>query len=304
MRRTARPSRRATLLLTTTALCTGLIAASTPSSAAGPTAYGAVVKPQRGQTYAQALAASEDRYGGKLGVIRLFDGNAPDAWSVMGPKLTDHDAIVSFRIPPKEVLSGAHDASLSKWFRDAPTRRTTWFSYLHEPEDNIKRGEFTRADFIDAYRHITLLARAAAPDNPNLRSTLILMCYTVNPKSQRNWRDYFAGQAFVDTIGWDCYNHGAGLNGYGTPQQLLGRAVEATREAGVGFGVAELGSLIANGDDGSGRGDWLVEHAKYLSGVGAEFVSYFDTNGAGTDYRLLDAPSQRAWRSVVSDQVP
>ena len=253
MRRTARLSRRATLLLTTTAMCTGLVAGSTPSSAAVNTAFGAVVKPQKGQSFAQALSASETRYGGPLGVIRLFDGNAPDDWSVMGPKLAGHAAIVSFRIPPKEVLAGTHDAALRKWFRDAPTRNVTWFSYLHEPEDNIKRGEFTRDDFIAAYRHITLLSREAAPTNANLRPTLIMMCYTVNPKSERDWRDYFAGPAFVDVIGWDCYNHGAGAEGYGTPQQLLGRAVEATRTAGVDFGVAELGSLIAAGDDGSGR---------------------------------------------------
>ena len=303
MRRSALLS-RATLLLTTTAVCTGLLAGSTPSSAAGTTAFGAVVKAQKGQTYADALAASETRYGGKLGVIRLFDGNAPDDWSVLRAKLTDHDAVVSFRIPPAEVLSGVHDASLRRWFREAPTRRTTWFSYLHEPEDNIEAGEFTRADFLAAYRHITLLARAAAPGNANLRPTLILMCYTVNPRSSRSWRDYFPGKAYVDVIGWDCYNHGSGDGGYGTPEKLLSGAVEATRAAGVRFGVAELGSLIAEGDDGRGRAAWLTAHARYLHGVGAEFVSYFDTNGAGTDYRLLDAPSRRAWRAVVSDQVP
>lgn len=302
--RTRRPSRRATLLLTSTALCTGLLASSQPASAAVDTAYGAVVKPLKGQTYAQALAASESRYGGKLGVIRLFDGGAPDDWTVMGSKLTDHNAIVSFRLPPTEVLSGRHDAALRTWFRQAPKDTITWYSYLHEPEDNIKRGEFTKEDFVAAFQRITLLQRSAAPDNPNLRSTLIMMCYTVNPKSKRNWRDYFPGAAFTDVIGWDCYNHGSGTEGYGTPQQLLERAVATTREAGVAFGVAELGSLVAEGDDGTGRAAWLDEHARYLEGVQAEFVSYFDTNGAGTDYRLLDAPSQRAWRAVVSDQMP
>ena len=305
MRPTSRPSRRAALLLTATAACTGLVAAATPSAAAVDTAYGAVVKPRKGQTFAQALAASEDRYGGPLGVIRVFDRDAPDDWSVLGDKLGDRNALVSFRIPPQDVLRGDHDVQLSKWFREAPRDTVTWFTYLHEPEDNIARGEFTRDDFLAAYRHISLLAQAAAPDNANLRPTLVLMCFTVNPKSGRDWRNYFAGAAFVNTIGWDCYNHGKGTGGYGTPQQLLGRAVEATRDAGVAFGVAELGSLVAPGDDGSGRATWLTAHARYVDSVGGEFLSYFDTAGPkGTDYRLLDGPSQRAWRAVVSDQQP
>lgn len=301
MRPAARP---ATLLLTCGALCAGLATASPPSAAAGTTAFGAVVKPEGGQTYPQALAASETRYGGRLGVIRLFDGDRPDSWSVLRPKLTDHDAVISFRIPPREVLSGAHDAYLLRWFREAPTGTTTWFSYQHEPEDDIRRGEFTQQDFLAAYRRISGLARTAAPGNANLRPTLVLMCYTVNPRSGRDWRHYFAGRAHVRAIGWDCYNHGEGPGGYGTPSQLLDRAVAATREAGVAFGVAELGSLLSPGDDGTGRARWLTAHARYLAGVGASFVSYFDTDGAGTDYRLRDTPSRRAWRAVVSDQQP
>ena len=304
MSRPSRPSRRAGVLLTCAALCTGLVASAAPSSAAGTTAFGAAVKPLKGQSYPDALAASEARYGGRLGVIRLFDGNAPDDWSVLRKKLTDHDALISFRLPPKDVIAGTYDALLTKWFADAPRDHVTWFSYLHEPEDNIARGEFTRADFLAAYRRISGLARTAAPANANLRPTLVLMCYTTNPKSKRNWRDYFAGAASVDVLAWDCYNHGTGTAGYGTPAQLLDGAVTATRDAGVDFAVAELGSLIADGDDGTGRADWLTAHARWLADRQAEFVSYFDTNGAGTDYRLRDDPSVAAWRAVVSDQRP
>lgn len=302
MRRTP-VRRRAAVLLTATAVSAGLVASAQPSSAAGPTRFGAVVKATKGQTYQQALATSERRYG-ELGVIRYFDGNEPDAWSDLGPKLTDHDAVVSFRIPPASVLSGAHDDQLRRWFSTAPRRagQDIYYSYMHEPEDNIARGEFTLADYLAAYRRIADIGESVG--NPNLRSTLIMMCYTTNPTSKRNWRDYFAGRQWVDVIGWDCYNHGEGEGGYGTPEQLLGRVVDISRTTGVPYGIAELGSLVTPGDDGTGRGRWLKQTAKYLHANGAEFVSYFDTNGAGTDYRLLDVPSKRAWRSVVVDQTP
>ncbi len=301
MRPTPAPSRRATVLMTAAALTAGLVATAQPSDATIATKFGAVVKPEKGTTYQSALATSENRYG-RLGVIRYFDNNTPDDWSSLSAKLTDHNAIVSFRMPPSEVNSGQHDALLSKWFADAPRDRVTWFTYLHEPEDNIARGEFK----LDAYRAATrrVFALAHAAGNSRLRSTQIFMCYTVNPKSGRNWRDYFVGASYVDALGWDCYDHGFQDGGYGQPENLFGNAVAATKKAGVAFGVAEMGSLVVPGDDGTGRAAWLKASAKYLYQNNAAFVSYFDTNGAGTDYRLTDTPSKRAWRSVVIDQTP
>ncbi|PZS33618.1 MAG: hypothetical protein DLM59_06125 [Pseudonocardiales bacterium] len=291
------------LVVAATVLALGVVAVvtSTPSGAAGDTAFGAVVKPQPGESFSAALRRSESAYG-HLGVIRYFDGNAPDSWPALTAKLKTHDAIVSWRIPPKDVLSGRYDTLIRDWFASAPTDRMTWYSYMHEPEDNIARGEFTAADYRAAFQHVTQLARSAA--NPKLRSTLILMCFTANPASGRNWRDYFAGSANVDVMGWDCYNHGNGAGGYGTPANLFANAIADSRSVGLPWGIAELGSTLAGGDRGQGRAAWLTACARYLSSRGAAFVSYFDTNGAGTDYRLLDKPSRGAWHDVVVDQVP
>lgn len=274
--------------------------APTSAGTVGP-AYGAVLKPRAGETWPSALRRSENTYG-RLGVIRYFDGNAPDAWSTLNARVTDHPAIISWRISPADVLSGSYDTLIRDWFAAAPIDRITWYAYMHEPEDNIARGEFTAADYRLAYQHVAVLARSVG--NPNLRSTLVLMCYTVNPKSGRDWHDYFAGSTFVDVIGWDCYNHRSGPSGYGTPTKLLSGAIAASNSVGVPWGIAELGSTLAPGDSGSGRAAWLTAHARYAYDQGAVFVSYFDTNGAGTDYRLLDQPSQQAWHDVVSDQTP
>ncbi|MEP6651181.1 MAG: hypothetical protein ABJA74_14925, partial [Lapillicoccus sp.] len=157
-----------------TALVLGVVAVvtSSPSSATGTAAYGAVVKPRSGETFAAALRRSENNYG-RLGVIRYFDGNAPDTWADLSAKLTTHNAIVSWRIAPKAVLTGDYDAQIRNWFATAPTDRTTWYSYMHEPEDNIARGEFTAVDYRAAFQHVTQLARQVG--NPQLKATLILM---------------------------------------------------------------------------------------------------------------------------------
>lgn len=265
------------------------------------TAYGAAIKAAGKESYQTARARSESRYG-RLAVIRYFDGNAPDDWGSYTSKLTDHTAIISFRIPPATVLSGSADAMLLAWFRNAPTDRITYWSYMHEPEDDVQRGEFTFVPYRAAWAHVADIARSV--NNPQLRATLILMCYTVNPASGRDWTNYYSA-GNIDVLGWDCYNHGEQSGIYGDPATLYSRAVEISRGAGLPWGMAEIGSKLARGDTaGSRRAAWLTDVAQYLGGQGAQFVSYFDTNGAGTDYRLLDEPSRQAWFNVVSDQTP
>jgi hypothetical protein len=95
--------------------------AAVETLAATPTAYGAAIKAVGQETYQQARTRSETRYG-RLGVIRYFDGNAPDDWGSYTTKLTDHTAIISFRISPATVLTGSADAMLLAWFRKRPHR--------------------------------------------------------------------------------------------------------------------------------------------------------------------------------------
>ena len=284
------------------AVVAGAALTSTQSaSGADPTTrFGASIKTQGSETYQAAFARSEQRYG-RLGVVRYFDTNAPDSWSSLQAKFSDRPAIVSFRIAPSVVLTGSQDAALRAWFASAPTDRPTWWAYMHEPEDDIAHGDFTAAQFRSAFARIATIADGVG--NPQLHATLVLMCYTVNPTSGRNWRNYYADGS-VDVIGWDCYNHKWRSNSYGTPDALMGRAITTSQSVGLPWGIAELGSLLGKGDNGSARAAWLTASARYVHQQGGEFLSYFDTNGKGTDYRLTDEPSRKAWYDVVSDQTP
>ncbi len=127
-------------LATATAISvTGALLAvgATAVAASADTAYGGVVKANPGESYQQALARQENRYGGKLGVIRYFDSNAPDAWSSLDSKFGDHNVIISFRYSPSTINSGGADTYLRNWFATAPTDTTTYWTYMHEPEDDL-----------------------------------------------------------------------------------------------------------------------------------------------------------------------
>ena len=103
----------------------------------------------------------------------------------------------------------------------------------------------------------------------------------------------------IDAIGWDCYNKSFSEGSYGDPASMLGMAVATSKAAGVDWGVAELGSKMAVGDDGSGRAAWLVAVGSYARVNGAAYVTYFNSI-VGGDFRLLDAASRSAWRQVIA----
>jgi hypothetical protein len=271
-------------------------AASTPTASPDGPLYGALVKPTGSQSYQQALAASEGRYG-RLGIVRYFDGAAPEPWSALNAKLTDHTSIVSFRYLPSSILNGSHDADLRAWFASAPTDHLVYWSYLHEPEDDIARGTFTAADYRAAWAHIAAIATSV--NNPELRATLILMCWSVRPAAHRNWQDYYSPGS-IQVIAWDCYNAKYRTAEYGLPTTIMGAAIAISQQLGLEWGIAELGSVKVSGDPtGSRRAAWLARCATYLQQQGASFVAYFDINGKKTDYRLLDQPSITEWASLV-----
>lgn len=268
----------------------------------GTTAYGSMIRPTQGQTYQQALAASETRYGGRLGVIRYFDANWPDSWTYYTNRMGNRTVNLSFKISPGYVNGGGADNHLRSWFASAPTDRLVYWTYFHEPEDDIERGRFSAADYRAAWARIAALARQA--DNPQLRATLVLMCWTTDPASRRTWTDYYS-PGDIDVLGWDCFNAGAKRGVYRDPSVMFSQAITASRAAGLPWAISEVGSILAVGDTtGEGRAAWLTRVAQYLHTEGAEFVSYFDTLKGTSDYRLLDEPSRQAWSDVVSDQDP
>lgn len=266
---------------------------TTPAPPAARTLCGASFGSERaGQTYQEALAAEDARYG-RLGMVRVFYPGLPAAW----PGKLDADGrpmAVSFKASPADVARGAHDALLREWFAKAPKNQTIYWTFYHEPEDNMASGAFTSAQYRAAWRHLRALADAA--HNPRLKATLVLMSWTLNPKSHRTFADYYPGRDVVQVLGWDAYNAGADKGVYAPAESVYGPAVAVSAREGLPFGIAETGSHLVAGDDGTGRAAWLRAGIAYLTAHHALWVAYFDHQWGTGDYRLRDAPSVRAWR--------
>ncbi|MEV0429925.1 DNRLRE domain-containing protein [Micromonospora sp. NPDC050495] len=248
-----------------------------------------------GETYQQALARIDGYYNG-LESVRVFYPGLPQAWPGK-LDVSGRPMIVSFKAPPAEVKAGLHDAYLRDWFRAAPTNQDIYWTYYHEPEND----SFAPADFVAAFQRVSDLAEQAG--NPRLRATLILMGWTLEDASQRDWTNWYPGREYVDVLGWDVYNEGWKKGNYNPPVDMFAKVVAVSRQEGLPFGIAETGSPLVAGDTGSGRAAWLRALASHLTAEGALFADYFDLDWrqqAGIDYRLRDTASMTAWREFCS----
>ena len=204
--------------------------ASAPGAATAPvsgdTTWGTSVMQYGNETYAQAFARSTQQLQPQ--VIRFFNNGGP-SWPT---RTGDSPLVISFKLAPRDVLAGRHDAQLASFF--AATPRLTYWTYWHEPEDDRERGAFTPADYRAAWAHIAAIADASGKP---LRATLILMAWTAKPASHRNWADYYAGPEVIDVLAWDAYAWAPG----DTPESVYGAARTVSQAAGRPWAIAETG---------------------------------------------------------------
>lgn len=245
---------------------------------------------QEGWNYAKSAYGTPE-------VVRIFHPGMPN-WNAAdvakGATLS-----VSFKVAPKDVLSGSYDAKIRSWFRAAPDDIPIYWTYFHEPEENIEKGQVSAADYRAAWKRIVSIEREVC--QPNLHSTLILMDWTVDPRSGRDFDDYYAGTEYIDVLAWDPYNPWQNNTTYMTPASIFDKVIARSKAEGKPFAVAETGSILMGSDKGTQRAAWLKSMGSYLESKGALYVSYFDTVTDRYDWRLKDTASKSAWKSVVSD---
>jgi hypothetical protein len=244
------------------------------------------------------LAQDTSQFG-RMPIVRVYYPGLPPstAWTTGLAGANKSAVIVSFKALPTDILSGADDAALRHFFDTAPTGHPIYYSYYHEPEDNIAAGQFKLADYKAAWAHVVSLADAA--HNSYLHSTLILMEWDLVKASGRDWKNYLPGGGIISVLGWDAYPVGSATNVH--PQltaapDFMGPAIAASKSVGLPYGFAEFGLSTP-----AGRPGWLANIGKYLMGSGALFGSLFNGNAQYPTLQLTDSGSISVWRGYVQD---
>jgi len=255
--------------------------------------------PLFGSSVTSSRLAQTTAQFGRMPIVRVYYPGLPaaNAWDG-GLAGANHSAvIVSFKALPTDILSGADDAALAHFFDTAPAGHPIYYSYYHEPEDNIADGQFTLADYKAAWARVVALADAAR--NPDLHSTLILMSWDLVKASGRDWKSYLPGGGIISTLGWDAYPAGSATNVNPqpiAPADFMGPCITASNSVGLPYGFAEFGLSTA-----TGRAAWMTEVGNYLMSSGAQFASVFNGSPQYPTLQLTDQASQNVWKGFVAE---
>lgn len=279
-------------------------AAATITDPADPTtAFGASVLKQTGENMQQACTRLQGVYGDATHKFtpRVFLTSAPSAgqWGTVVPN--DRPVVVSFKADAAAIVAGTFDTQIKGFWAAAPADQRVYWSYWHEPEDDFTTAA-AKAQYIAAWQHLVQLQWTV--NSTNLYATLILMDWTLDPGSQRNWRDWYPGADYLRVLAWDQYGYANGSGGLiaeTTKQQQNNRPSAAVSHGEfLAYAVGEFGCKFEEPIDDSVRGTWLTQTAATMKANGAAFVTLFDTNVGGT-FNIEDHPTLvAAWRSVVT----
>ncbi len=223
--------------------------------------------------------------GRPLSSVRVFLGGTPSAWS-KNPLLQT--------VPPGGTVAisfqSGTPAQVQTFLSSRPGGMTCYATYFHEPEDN-----FTTAAQKAAYR-AAWDGYAPAIRDAGCKPTLILMKWSLNPKSGRDWHDWFP-TGDVDVLAFDAYNTRAKQGTYGIPANYLAPILAASTETHLPWALTELGSDIPAGTTSDDRAAWAHGVA-----VAAEadpsflFADWWDvlSKDGSRDYQL-DSTAALAW---------
>ncbi len=296
----------ATAALSLGAVATGAASAApatpAPSTAAagGRTLFGVSLPGQPGQTAAQTVTSFRSQFG-SLPAVRIFGNEVPAQWNdsaTLRALGTGSAVVFSFQGDMNAIAAGSADARLTSFLKSKPAGVKVWVALKHEPEDQVRDGAFTAAQFRAATAHVAPVIR-----NAGGIPTTILMAWTLDPHSGRNWHDYYTPA--IDAFGFDAYNSGQHkkVPDYKAPQAFVDPVLAVARETGKSFGWAELGSPCVSTDPScAGRAAWLTSLGNTLAANGAQFATYWNraSEDSMLDFSLTDAPSINAWRAMTA----
>lgn len=215
---------------------------------------------------------------------RVFLTSIPSAWSrnaILATVPANGTVALSFQ-------SGT-PAQLETFLTGRPYQTTCYVTYFHEPEDNFTTAA-QKSAYLASWHTYAPAIRAAG-----CKPTAILMKWSLNPKSGRNWRDWYpAGD--LDVLAFDAYNTRAKVGGYGVPDKYLAPILAASAETGLPWALAELGSDVPAGTSPDERAAWA--HGVAVAAAADSrflFANWWDVlSPSGRDY-TLDSAAALVW---------
>lgn len=226
---------------------------------------------------------------------RFYPAGLPKTWSA--------DGVLALAQPGDTwILSHktATDAQVHDFLTTVPKGVAVWMARHHEPENDL--GKDWTAEKVSAFKtayRAAQMSHAKAVQAAGHKAALILMGYTSEKGSGRDYRDWYAPE--VDAIFWDAYNSGNKKTPpvFETPAHIIEGILAIAKATGKPWGVTETGAKVnvtpSNGF--TSRAQWTAAFAKELKDNGALVATWWDqVNDTGTFDVRLDKDTAAAWR--------
>jgi beta-mannanase len=279
------------------------------SAPAMSTAFGSAFNPHDNARYDDLI-----RQWGAVKVARSFDGG-----NGVNPFLNTYQAqdvtrnaisAYSFKYPPTDITAGKYDADLEKFFRGIKDDHPVYWTYWHEPDDEIyKSHTFTPTQYRAAWAYIRRIADSVKSTRPRLAifATSIIMEYSMRPNiaPQRPLLGpdgMYPGDDVIDVFGVDSYNSAADQGDVRDADEEFGKVIDFAKAHGKPWAIGEIGSCVVTGKP-DGRATFLSNSIKYWKSRAyvPVYVSYFNVDWPTCDYRLdTDAAATRVWRDAIT----
>lgn len=209
-----------------------------------------------------------DTAAGPFTVRRSYDTNLPATFaaSVAGIDVGVRASVWSCKPDLAQLASGALDTAIRAFVSSVPDTHVAWLTVWHEPDGKIRKGQFTLAAYLPAFRRFCQVVKSVG--KPHVYTTQILEAWSgQHPAAGTTYSDLWPGDGLVDCYGVDGYSN------TGTGVALWGPAVTFATGKGIPWGIAEVGCA------GTMDTAWMQAQADYAgshaAGGGHTKAAYF-----------------------------
>lgn len=259
-----------------------------------------------------STVATFDAANGTLGPLRFrrcFDSSLPasfqqscarDDWS------HGYRSFVSWKPPGLDhagTAAGKYDAQIRAWAISVPTTIGLYATVWHEPENDGMTG----AEYVAMYQHVYTVVKAA---NPSITFGPVYMAYWW----QEGTDHYAAGGPNAWWV-WDRYSDFAAVDTYAPNPTLLKDNAGFqgwlrfmnTKAPDKPLVMAEYGQCVQSSvnlctaAEQAARARIIPVDEAYLRSMRFTMWLLWQGTGPQGDWRLTDAGSQAAWRSVAAN---
>lgn len=212
------------------------------------------------------------------------------------------ESMWSFKPVPSAFAAGDHDTWFNGFLDSVPNGQKVIFIMWHEPEDQIRDGDFTLADWKAANNRMGQLVHAKG--RAELRTAICLLgAWTFDPLSPYYTTDYWDSgfSANIDYVGFDPYSSTSAFTRLDDDPNFMQAMTWANSTHGKQVILPEFGCSDDPGGDATKKASWITDTYQYAISAGMYSICYFNLDLTVSDVELTTPEAIAAFSDINAD---